>query len=122
MRARIPLFLILTVTLLAAGCFYLPGMHVLRNSPDPAVGQWVSGEPPASDLHLLLFENQTYIRDDFYLGQSERVAYGTWSREERGQIVAQSPDGNITRWQYDPTIDSIYEAGLPQRKYYRFKG
>ncbi len=122
MRAGIPVILILTATLLTAGCFYLPGMHVLKDSPDPVAGHWVSGEPPATDLHILLFENRTYITHDFYLGQNEMITYGTWSRGDQEQIILQPAAGNITSWVYDPTIDTISPTGLPQRKYYRFKG
>lgn len=122
MRAGIPFVLIFMVTLLVSGCAQLSGMHIIPNAPDPVIGQWVSGEPPASDLHLLFYENQTWIRREFYLGQDERSDHGTWSRGDQGQVVTQSSDGNITRWVYDPTMDSIYRTGLPQRKYYRFKG
>jgi hypothetical protein len=122
MRAGLPVILILMAILLASGCIQLPGMHILRNSPDPVIGQWIGGELPTVDLHILLFENQTYISRSFYLSQGERIACGTWSRENDGLIVAQSATGNITSWVYDPTDDSIYQIGLPQRKYYRFKG
>jgi hypothetical protein len=122
MRAGIPVILIFTIILLAGGCLQLPGMHILRNGPDPVIGQWVGGELPASDLHVILFENQTYISRSFYLGQGEQISNGTWSRGDDGLIVLQSGSGNITSWMFDPTDDSIYLTGLPQRKYYRFRG
>ncbi|MGA2917296.1 hypothetical protein [Methanoregula sp.] len=122
MRTGIPVILILTVTLLAAGCIQLPGVHILTNGPDPVIGQWVGGELPASDLHVILFENRTYLSRSFYLGQGDRVANGTWSRPDNGLILLQENSGNITSWMYDPSDDSIYLTGLPQRKYYRFKG
>lgn len=122
MRAGIPVILILTVTLLAAGCIQLPGVHILTNGPDPVIGQWVGGELPASDLHVILFANETYYSRSFYLGQGEQIANGNWSREDNGLILLQENSGNITSWMYDPSDDSIYLTGLPQRKYYRFKG
>jgi hypothetical protein len=122
MRAGISAILILTVTLTAAGCIQLPGVHILTNGPDPVIGQWVGGELPASDLHIILFANETYYSRSFYLGQGEQVTNGNWSREDNGLIVLQSASGNITSWMYDPSDDSIYLTGLPQRKYYRFKG
>jgi len=122
MRAGIPVILIITVTLLAAGCIQLPGVHILRNGPDPVIGQWVGGELPASDLHVILYENQTFFSRSFYLGQGDRVTNGTWLRSDNGLIILRESSGNITSWMYDPSDDSIYLTGLPQRKYYRFKG
>jgi hypothetical protein len=122
MRAGIPAFLILTAILLAAGCIQLPGVHILGNTPDPLIGQWVGGELPASDLHVILYENQSYIARSFYLNQGEKTESGTWSRDGNGRFFLQSASGNITGWVYDPGDDSIYLTGLPQRKYYRFKG
>jgi len=122
MRTGAALILILTVTILAAGCIQLPGMHILRTGPDPIIGQWVGGELPASDLHVILFENKTYFSRSFYLGQGEQKEQGNWSRGDNGLIVLRSDRGNITSWMFDPTDDSIYLTGLPQRKYYRFKG
>jgi hypothetical protein len=122
MRAWIPAILSLTIILLAAGCIQLPGMHILRNGPDPVIGQWVGGELPASDLHVILFGNQTYVSRSFYLGQGDRIANGIWSRSDNGLILLQESSGNITSWMYDSSDDSIYLTGLPQRKYYRFKG
>jgi hypothetical protein len=122
MRAGIPVFLILTATLLAAGCIQLPGVHILGNTPDPLIGQWVGGELPASDLHVILYENQSYISRSFYLNQGEKTESGIWSRDDSGRFFMQSASGNITGWVYDPGDDSIYLTGLPQRKYYRFKG
>jgi hypothetical protein len=122
MRTGILVLLILAVTLLAAGCIQLPGVHILSIGPDPVIGQWVGGELPASDLHVILFENQTYMSRSFYLGQGEQTEYGNWSRGENGGLALQSASGNITSWMFDPSDDSIYLTGLPQRKYYRFKG
>lgn len=122
MRAGIPLILILTVTLLASGCTQLPGVHILQNAPDPVIGQWIGGEPPASDLNVVFFENQTYISRSFFLGPGEKIESGTWKRGDNGLIFLQPVSGNMTSWMNDPTDDSIHLTGLPQRKYYRYKG
>ena len=122
MRTGIPGILILTLTLLAAGCIQLPGMHILRTGPDPVIGQWVGGELPASDLHVILYENQTYFSRSFYLDQGDRVTHGTWTRSDNGLVLLRENSGNITSWMYDPTDDSLYLTDLPQRKYYRFRG
>jgi hypothetical protein len=114
--------MVLACTLAVAGCIQLPGVHILGNSPDPIIGQWIGGELPASDLHIILFENQTYISRSFYLNQGEKTEAGNWSRKDSGRFFTQSLSGNITSWVYDPTDDSIYLTGLPQRKYYRYKG
>ena len=46
---------------LATGCMQIPGFHWIGSSPDPVVGQWVGGEPPQTDFHMIFFENQTYL-------------------------------------------------------------
>ncbi|MHB8163278.1 MAG: hypothetical protein ACYDDV_02895 [Methanoregula sp.] len=122
MRTGIPVIIILAVILLAAGCIRVPGMHILQNAPDPVVGQWVSGEPPASELNMVFFENRTWISRSFYLGPGEKLDHGTWTRGENGMIFLESANGNATSWINDPTDDSIHMTGLPQKKYYRFKG
>jgi len=123
MRTGVPaIIMILTVTFLAAGCIQLPGMHILRDSPDPAIGQWIGGEPPASDLHVIFYENQSYISRSFYLNQGEKTENGTWSRGNENLLILQSASGNITNWVYDPTEDSIYRTDLPLKKYYRYTG
>jgi len=121
MRTGLPLLLVVAGVVLIAGCIQLPGVHILGNSPDPLIGQWVGGELPASDLHVILYENHTYISRSFYLNQGEENESGTWSRNDNGRIVLQSASGETTNWTYDPGDDSIYLTGLPQRKYYRFK-
>jgi len=121
MRAGIFAILILIMLLLAGGCIQLPGVHILGNSPDPLIGQWVGGELPQSDLHVILYENHTYLSRSFYLNHGEKNDSGTWSRNDSGRIVLQSESGEITNWVYDPGDDSIYLTGLPQRKYYRFR-
>ncbi len=113
---------IMACVLATSGCFQLPGVHILENTPDPIIGQWIGGELPASDLHIVLFENQTYFSRSFYLNQGEKTEKGTWSRMDSGRFITQPAPGNITSWVYDPTDDSVYLTGLPQRKYYRYKG
>jgi hypothetical protein len=120
----LPVLLVLVVAavVLIAGCTRLPGVHILGNSPDPLIGQWVGGELPASDMHVILYENHSYISRSFYLNQGEKNEYGIWSRNDSGRFFLQSVSGETTSWVYDPGDDSIYLTGLPQKKYYRFKG
>jgi len=114
--------LLIISCILLAGCIQLPGIHTLEDTPDPIVGQWIGGEPPASDLHIVLFENQTYYMRNFYLNQREETDRGTWMRRERDQYDLQSISGNITSWTYDSSEDSFYRIRLPQKKYYRYRG
>ncbi len=30
--------------ILIAGCIQLPGMHIISDTPDPIIGQWIGGE------------------------------------------------------------------------------
>jgi hypothetical protein len=122
MRTGLPVLLVLVGSVLIAGCAQLPGVHILGNTPDPLIGQWIGGELPASDLHMIFFENQTYFSRSFYLNQGEKTDAGNWTRKDSGRFFTRSATGNITSWVYDPSDDSIYLTGLPQRKYYRFKG
>jgi hypothetical protein len=108
--------------LLTAGCIQLPGIHILSNTPDPIIGQWIGGEPPATDRHIIFYENQSFISVDFYLNRGETTDSGTWARKEAGLYATQSVTGEITDWVYDSTDDSMYMSRLPLKKYYRFKG
>jgi hypothetical protein len=114
--------LLIISCILLAGCVQLPGIHILENTPDPVVGQWIGGEPPASDLHIILFENQTYYTRNFYINQREETDHGTWVRREHDQYDLQSVSGNTTSWTHDPSEDSFYRIGLPQKKSYRYRG
>ena len=108
--------------ILAAGCTQLPGMHTISNTPDPVIGQWIGGELPASDRHMILYENQTYLSTNFFLGRGETTDNGTWTKKEPGLYTMQSVTGEITDWTYDSFDDSMYMTGLPQMKYHRYKG
>jgi hypothetical protein len=108
--------------IVTAGCIQLPGMHILTNTPDSIIGHWIGGEPPASDLHMVFFENRTFFSTSFYLSQGEKTDRGTWMKKGSGLYSTQSVSENITSWVYDPTDDSLYLIGLPQQKYYRHKG
>jgi hypothetical protein len=108
--------------ILTAGCVQLPGIHVLSNTPDPIIGQWIGGEPPATDLHIIFYENQTFFSTDFYLNRGETTESGTWTRKEPGLYTTKSVTGEITDWVYDSTDDSMYMSRLPLKKYYRYKG
>jgi len=113
---------IVCCVLLAAGCIQLPGIHILSNTPDPIIGQWIGGEPPATDRHVIFYENQTFFSVDFFLNRGETTDSGTWTRKEPGLYTTQSATGDITDWVYDSTDDSMYMSRLPLKKYYRFKG
>jgi hypothetical protein len=109
-------------SILIAGCTQLPGVHIISNSPDPIIGQWIGGELPASDRHLLVYENQTFTSTNFFLNRGETTDNGTWRKKEPGLYAMQSTTGDITDWVYDSFDDSMYMSGLPQMKYHRYKG
>jgi hypothetical protein len=114
--------MILFCSIVIAGCIQLPGIHILSNTPDPIIGQWIGGEPPATDRHIIFYENQTFFSVDFFLNRGETNDSGTWIRKEPGLYATQSVTGEITDWVYDSTDDSMYMSRLPLKKYYRFKG
>ena len=116
------LSVIVVCLLLIAGCIQLPGMHIISNTPDPIIGQWIGGEPPATDRHIIFYENQTFFSTNFFLNRGETTDSGTWTKEESGQYVLYSGTGELTNWVYDSFDDSMYMRELPQMKYYRYKG
>lgn len=114
--------IVVCCALLTAGCIQLPGIHILSNTPDPIVGQWVGGEPPATDRHVIFYDNQTFLSADFYLNRGETTDSGTWTRTEAGLYTTRSVNGTVTGWVYDPSDDSVYMSRLPLKKYSRFRG
>lgn len=116
----IPLMVFCSV--FAAGCMQLPGIHILSNTPDPIIGQWIGGELPASDRHMIFYENQTFYSTNFFLSSGETIDSGTWSKKEPNLYEIRSVNGEITDWVYDSFDDSMYMSGLPQMKYHRYKG
>ena len=113
---------IVVCTILVAGCIQLPGMHVISDTPDPIIGQWIGGEPPVSDLHIIFYENQTFLSINFYLNRNQTIDTGTWTKEESSRYTTRSVTGETTEWTRDSFFDEIYERGLPQKKYHRYKG
>jgi hypothetical protein len=109
-------------SILIAGCIQLPGMHIISDTPDPIIGQWIGGELPASDRHIIFFENQTFFSTNFFLNRGETTDSGTWTKKEPGLYAMKSATGQITDWVYDSFDDSMYMSGLPQMKYHRYKG
>lgn len=107
---------------LTAGCIQLPGIHSISDTPDPIIGQWLGGEPPASDLHMIFYENQTFFSTDFFLNRGEATDTGNWTKIEPGRYSTQSVTGEITNWTYDSWEDSVFKSKIPMRKYYRYKG
>jgi hypothetical protein len=114
--------MILFCSILLAGCIQLPGMHIVSNTPDPVIGQWIGGEPPASDMHMIFYENQTFFSLIFFINRGEAMDSGTWTKIEPGRYSTQSLSGEITNWTYDSFEDSVYISGLPLKRYYRYKG
>lgn len=108
--------------ILLTGCIQLPGIHIISDTPDPIIGQWIGGDPPSSDLHVIFFENQTFFSVNFYINRGNSADNGTWTRIEPGRYSTQSVSGVVTNWTYDSFEDSVYLSGFPQRKYYRYKG
>jgi len=113
---------ILVCTILIAGCIQVPGMHVISDTPDPIIGQWIGGEPPSSDLHIVFYENQTFLSINFYLNREQTIETGTWTKEKSGTYTTRSVTGETIEWTHDSVFDEIYERGLPQKKYHRYKG
>jgi hypothetical protein len=113
--------IIVVCTLITTGCI-LPGMHILSNTPDPIVGQWIGGELPATDRHIIFYENQTFFSSDFFLNRGESTDRGKWTKQETGIYATQSVTGEITTWVYDSFDDSMYMSRIPQMKYHRYKG
>lgn len=122
MRSGSIISLMVFCSVLAAGCIQLPGIHILSNTPDPIIGQWIGGELPASDRHMIFYENQTFFSTNFFLSHGETVDSGTWSKKEPNLYEIRSVTGEITDWVYDSFDDSMYMSGLPQMKYHRYKG
>jgi hypothetical protein len=122
MKSRDFIAVIVFCCIMTAGCSQLPGMHILSNTPDPIIGQWIGGEPPASDLHIIFYENQTFVSISFYLNREKTIDNGTWTKTESGQYTTQSVSGETTDWMHDSLFDEIYSRELPQKKYYRYKG
>ena len=113
--------IILLLSVFTAGCI-LPGTHVISNTPDPLTGQWIGGEPPESDMHVIFYENRTFYSRNFFISRGEVADNGTWTKTEPGQYSTLSVSGEITNWTYDSFADSLYVSNIPMRKYYRYKG
>jgi hypothetical protein len=114
--------ILLLCSVLLAGCIQLPGIHVISDTPDPIIGQWIGGEPPETDLHVIFYENQTFFSLSYFVSRGERTDTGTWIRIERGSYSTQSGNGELTNWTYDSFADLVYASDIPQKKYYRYKG
>jgi hypothetical protein len=95
-------------------------MHILSNTPDPIIDQWISGELPASDRHMIFMRNSRFFLK--FLNFEKTMDTGNWTKKEPSLYTTQSGTGGITNWVYDSFDDSIYMSILPQMKYNRYKG
>jgi hypothetical protein len=86
---------IVICSILIAGCIQLPGMHILSNTPDPIIGQWIGGELPATDRHIIFYENQTFFSTNFFLNRGETTDTGNWTKKEPGLYSIQSGTTDI---------------------------
>jgi hypothetical protein len=107
---------------LLAGCTMLPGYRMISDTPDPVIGQWVSGEPPQSEMHMVFYENHSYLSANFFINRGEVYDNGNWIKIGRGSYSTQSCDGGITNWTYDAFTDVVYIREIPQQKYFRYRG
>jgi hypothetical protein len=114
--------LIVLCSIITSGCIQLPGMHVLPTTPDTIVGQWIGGEPPASDRHMIFYENGTFYSTNFFLNRGVTSETGIWTKIDRGLYVTTSATGEMTEWVYDSSDDSLSMRRIPQMTYYRYKG
>ena len=114
--------ILLLCSVLVAGCIQLPGIHSISDTPDPVIGQWIGGEPPESDMHVVFYENRTFFSLNFIIYSGEVTDTGTWTKIESGAYSTRSVSGEITNWTYDSWGDTLYASKIPQRKYYRYKG
>ena len=97
-------------------------MHTISNTPDPIIGQWIGGEPPSSDLHLIFYENQTFISTIFFKPWGNSCIPGTGQRYipdsiQRNQSPVKQQNGCT-----DSFYDSLYMSKIPQMTYSRYKG
>jgi len=122
MHVGVVISVIVSGLLVTAGCIQLPGMHILSNTPDPVIGQWIGGELPASERHVIFYENQTFFSSDFFLNRGETTDSGKWAKNGTGIYSTLSDTGDSTNWVYDSFDDTIYMSRLPQMKYHRYKG
>lgn len=114
--------IVLLSSFLIAGCIQLPGIRSISDTPDPVIGQWIGGEPPESDIHVVFYDNGTFLSRNFFIRRGEETDTGTWSKVGRGHYATQSVTGEITNWTYDSWEDSVSVSKIPQMKYYRYKG
>lgn len=114
--------MLLIAAVFASGCSLLPGYHIISDTPDPVIGQWISGEPPQSEMHIVFYENRSYLRQNHFINRGIITETGKWAKIERGSYSAQSPDGAITNWTYDAFTDSVYIRDIPQQRYFRYRG
>jgi len=114
--------MLLIGAVLLAGCTQLPDYHTISDTPDPISGQWIGGEPPASELHVVFYDNHTFLSVSSFINREMVTDTGSWTKIERASYSAQSVTGTITNWTYDPFNDVVYVTGLPQQDYHRYKG
>lgn len=114
--------MLLISAVLASGCTMLPGYHIISDTPDPVIGQWISGEPPQSEMHIVFYENRSYLTQNYFLNRGMITEYGTWTRIDRGFYSAQSLSGETTNWTYDAFSDSVFIRDIPQQRYFRYRG
>ena len=119
-KARALLIVIVFVT--GTGCTQLPGLHTIGDTPDPVIGQWIGGEPPASDLHVIFYDNRSYSIQNFYLNRKPETDSGYWTRAEGDRYELHSVTGTVSRWIHDTSDDTLYDTAIPLKKYSRYRG
>jgi hypothetical protein len=119
---RAGILLCLLVTAVVSGCIQVPGLPWAVTAPEPVVGQWIAGEAPQTEFHMIFYENGTYLYAAYYLTHGGQIVKGNWTKTGPGQYTAQSTAGNATVWIYDPSADSVHISGMPLIRYSRYKG
>jgi hypothetical protein len=113
MRSESIISVIVFCSILIAGCIQLPGMHILSNTPDPIIGQWIGGELTASDRHIIFYETRHFF-NEFLFKPGENDLYRQLDKKEPGLYSMQSVTGEINDWVYDSFEDSMYMSGIPR--------